>query len=92
MATLVIDRTTSIDVLLSLMGASRLKVESNADKLVLTPASEQDEPESGYIDPANYPDTTAYLNAIPGMVESILESSNATASTFHPARPESFCA
>jgi len=35
--------------------------------------TETDGPDSAYIDPDDYPDTTAYLNAIPGMAESLIE-------------------
>jgi len=35
--------------------------------------TEVDIPDSDCIDPADYPDTTAYLNAIPGMAESLIE-------------------
>jgi len=34
------------------------------------------------IDPDDYPDTTAYLNAIPGMAESLIELMNTPVSEF----------
>jgi hypothetical protein len=39
-------------------------------------AIETDEPEEYDIDPDDYPDTTAYLNAIPGAVESLIKLMN----------------
>jgi len=83
MDALLVDRGTAADTIFTLMGASLIKIEGNADRLILTPASaEANERNPEYIDPADYPNTTAYLNAIPGMVESILEASNAPMSEF----------
>jgi hypothetical protein len=45
---------------------------------------------SPVIDPADYDNDTDYLNAIPGMAESIIESMNAPASEFTPAPRSSF--
>jgi len=88
METLVIDRGTPPDTLFSLLGVDRIMVERDAARLVLTPASaagggEYIDPDA--IDPDDYPDTTAYLNAIPGMAESLIDSMNAPASDFKPA-------
>lgn len=44
MTTLVIDRETLPDALFSLMGANRIRVEGDADRIVLTPATETDAP------------------------------------------------
>jgi hypothetical protein len=44
MTTLVIDRETLPETLFSLMGANRIKVEGDADRIVLTPATETDAP------------------------------------------------
>jgi hypothetical protein len=86
-----IDRTTPIDDLLSLIGVDRVLVTKEAaDRVVLTPATEADGPAADYVDPADYPDTTAYLNAIPGAVEAILASSNAPDSEFEDVPEECF--
>jgi len=92
MATMVLERETLPEPLLSCFAVPRITATPRDGGVFLTPAVEVDGPDADYIDPADYPDTTAYLNAIPDMVESILESSNAPASAFHPARQESFCA
>jgi len=86
MDTLLLDRTTPMDALFSFMGgAERVKVSREADRVVLTTAAKADTPDDGdgyfdengkEIDPDDYPDTTAYLNAIPGYVESLLEMDN----------------
>jgi hypothetical protein len=44
MTTLVIDRRTLPDPLLSFIGAERIMVEGEAGKIVLTPAAETDAP------------------------------------------------
>jgi len=90
MDTLLLDRTTPMDALFSFMGgAERVRVSREADRVVLTPASKIEKPddvpydggsyfdENGKeIDPNDYPDTAAYLNAIPGYVDSLLEMEN----------------
>jgi hypothetical protein len=66
-------------------------VSREADRVTLTPtkddaaveAETEDEPRY-YIDPDDYPDTTAFLNAIPGFVESIREMEKAPASEWEP--------
>jgi len=83
--TLVIDRKALPEPLLSFIGAERIMVEGDADRIVLTPASEDSEPEEYDIDPDDYPDTTAYLNAIPGAAERLIKSMNAPMSEFKPA-------
>jgi len=77
MATMVLERNTLPEPLLSYFAVPRIAVlpPSSGGEVILSPI----------IDPADYPDTTAYLNAIPGMAESILEASD-----FKPAPPESF--
>jgi len=80
MTTLVIDRRILPEPLLSFIGADRIRVEGEADRIVLTPAREYslaDRP-----DPADYDNDTDYLNAIPGMAESIIRSMNAPMSEF----------
>jgi hypothetical protein len=57
--------------------------------VVLSPATEADESDDDYIDPDDYPDTTAYLNAIPGVAERLIESRNLPRSAFKPV-PEEF--
>ncbi|GBU21462.1 hypothetical protein R80B4_01353 [Fibrobacteres bacterium R8-0-B4] len=75
MTTLVIDRQTLPETLLSFIGSPRVLVSAESDRVVLTPAAcEAEDAEYEFdIDPADYPDTTAYLNAIPGMAESLIE-------------------
>jgi hypothetical protein len=75
MATLVIDRQTLPETLLSFIGSPRVLVSAESDRVVLTPVADETEavPEECDIDPDDYPDTTAYLNAIPGMAESLIE-------------------
>jgi hypothetical protein len=68
MATLVIDSSTPMDALLSFMGAKRLAVEKDAGRVsTIAPV----------INPDDYDNDTDYLNAIPGMMESIMASINA---------------
>jgi len=43
-----------------------------------------DGPDSRYIDPADYPDTTAYLNALPGVAERLLAYRDLPESEFKP--------
>jgi len=101
MTTLVIDRKTPMDTLFSFIGAERVTVSREADRVILTPT--EAEPESDiedevgdddepryYIDPDDYPDTTAFLNAIPGFVESIREMEKLPASAWTPVPEEWF--
>jgi len=74
--TLVIDRQLLPEQILSFIGAPRIRVEGEAGRVVLTPEAETDGPDSDYIDPDDYLDTTAYLNAIPGCAERLIESLN----------------
>jgi len=92
--TMVIERKTLPKAVSSLFRSPHvhIRVEGETDRLLLTPAKEADDddadadyvdgPDSRYIDPADYPDETAYLNAIPGMAESIIASMNAPRSEF----------
>jgi len=77
MTTLVVDRQALPEKILSLIGAApRILVSQGkygGGDIVLSPADEDDDLDGEYIDPADYPDTTAYLNAIPGMAESLIE-------------------
>jgi hypothetical protein len=86
MATLVIDRQTLPESLLSFIGAPRVAVSAESGRVVLTPVADKDGAGSDEydvdIDPDDYPDTTAYLNAIPGVAESIIEGLNAPLSDF----------
>ena len=84
MATLVIDRQILPEPLFSFIGAGagRVQVTRQGSAVLLTPEVETEEQEAYDIDPADYPDTTAYLNAIPGFVESIRAMENAPASEF----------
>jgi hypothetical protein len=74
MDTLVIDRGTLPETLRPIIGASRIRVEYEADRMVLTPAA--DEADEYDIDPNDYDNDTDYLCAIPGMVEKIVEGRN----------------
>jgi len=76
METMLLERTTPIDALFSFIGAERVTVSKDADQITLTPAKDYVEPEEYDIDPADYPDTTAYLTAIPGAVERLVKSMN----------------
>ncbi|MDR2591979.1 MAG: hypothetical protein LBC59_04140 [Chitinispirillales bacterium] len=75
MTTLVIDRQTLPETILSFIGSPRVLVSAESDRVVLTPVVDETGvvPEEYDIDPDDYPDTTAYLNAIPGMAESLIE-------------------
>ncbi len=72
MTTMVIDRRTLPESLSSLIGAPRVVVQQRQDggEVLLSPV----------IDPADFDNDTDYLNAIPGMVESLIEARNASAS------------
>jgi len=74
MTTLVIDRTTPMKDVLSIMGASKLRIDVDAERRTGTIAP--------VIDPDDYDNDTDYLEAIPGMMESILESVNTPRSEF----------
>jgi len=87
MEALVIDRSAA-DTIFSFMGASRIRAEGSVDRLILTPATAEDD--NDYIDPDDYPDTTAYLNAIPGFVESIRAMENAPDSEWEEIPEECF--
>jgi hypothetical protein len=82
MTTLTIDRRTLPEPLLSFICADRIRVEGEADRIVLTPAAEESEPEEYDINPDDYPDTTAYFNAIPGAVERLIAYRNLPDSEF----------
>jgi len=71
MTALVIDRVALPEPVSSCFVARRIAVIRQRDgNVTLSPI----------IDPNDYDNDTDYLNAIPGMVESILEASNAPAS------------
>jgi hypothetical protein len=94
MAALIIDRQALPESLLSFIGAPRIAVSAESGRVVLTPAVEEDgggpdEYDIG-VEPGDYPDTTAYLNAIPGYVESLLEMDSDPETVFTPAGEESF--
>jgi hypothetical protein len=84
METLVIDCQTLPEPLFSFIGAARVTVSREAGRIVLTPEAAADisDDDGDYIDPDDYPDTTAYLNAIPGVAERIIKSMNAPLSEF----------
>ncbi|GBU21845.1 hypothetical protein R80B4_01747 [Fibrobacteres bacterium R8-0-B4] len=97
MTTLVIDRTTPMDTLFSFIGADRVTVSREADRVILTPMDAESaaeavaEPEPRYyIDPDDYPDTTAFLNAIPGFAESLREMEKLPDSAWTPVPEEWF--
>jgi len=68
MATMVIDRATLPDTVSHCFAAPRIAV---------IPQQDGDVTLSPVIDPDDYDNDTDYLNAIPGMMESIMESINA---------------
>jgi len=74
MTTLVIDRTTPMEDVLSIMGALKLRLDVDAERRTGTIVP--------VIDPDDYDNDTDYLKAIPGMMESILESVNTPRSEF----------
>jgi hypothetical protein len=80
-----IDRTTPTNDILSFMGAERLFAVRQGTAALLTPTIEADDPDVYDIDPDDYPDTTAYLNAIPGCAERLLSYENLPDSDFKPA-------
>jgi len=85
--TLVIDRHILPEPLLSFIIAPRIKVEGEANRVVLTPDAEvddeyADEYDPELIDPDDYNSETDYLNAIPGLAERLIASANAPASEF----------
>jgi len=89
--TMVIERKTLPKTLLSFFGANHVRVEGEAGRVVLTPAKETDDdddyvdgPDSRYIDPADYPDETAYVNAIPGLADMLIASAKLPRSEFKP--------
>jgi len=92
METLVIDRKMLPERILSYIDTNRnVRVKRDADNIVFTPASEIEEfddnedtvnPEGIYVNPDDYPDTTAYLNAIPGMAEMLIKSKNLSPDNF----------
>jgi hypothetical protein len=64
METLVLERTTPIDMLFSFMGASgQLRIVKEAERATATVAP--------VINPDDYDNDTDYLNAIPGLMEAI---------------------
>jgi len=85
MTTLVIDRQTLPETILSLIGSAPRVVVSQRQSdgdVVLTPTDYIDGPENGCIDPADYDDETDYINAIPGLKERLLAYRNLPASEF----------
>jgi hypothetical protein len=58
---------------------------TEADALVASVLGKQEEEDEYDIDPDDYPDTTAYLNAIPGCAERLLSYENLPDSDFKPA-------
>jgi hypothetical protein len=81
MTTLVLERTTPMETLFSFMGASeqvRIVRETEGAPAIIAPV----------IDPDDYGNDTDYLNAIPGMAESIIELMNAPDSEFEDVPEE----
>jgi hypothetical protein len=83
-----IDHATRGSDILSFMGVERLFAIKQGSAALLTPTIEADDPDE--IDPDDYPDTTAYLNAIPGAVERLLAYRDLPDSEFKPAPRSSF--
>jgi len=87
MTTLVVDRQALPEKIMSLIGDAPRILVSHGGKygggdIVLTPGTEEDEPGDEYIDPNDYEDETAYINAVPGLAESLLASRNLPDSEF----------
>jgi virulence-associated protein VagC len=81
METLVLERTTPMDVLFSFVGTEELvRIKKESDKVTITPI----------VDPADYDNDTDYLNAIPGMAEKIDAARNAPKSERKPVPREWF--
>jgi hypothetical protein len=81
METLVLERTTPMDVLFSFVGAGeQVRIKKESDKVTITPI----------VDPADYDNDTDYLNAIPGMAEKIDAARNAPKSERKPVPREWF--
>jgi len=73
--TLVIDRETRLETILSFIDATRkADVSKRGGDYILSPV----------INPADYDNDTDYLSAIPGMKEKLIASHNAPASEFSP--------
>jgi hypothetical protein len=87
--TLTIDQTTRGSDILSFMGAERLFAVRQGTSALLTPTIESDGADG--IESDDYPDTTSYLNAIPGAVERLLSYRDLPDSEFKPAPRSSFC-
>jgi len=85
--TLVIDSQTLPEPLFSIIGkaASRIRVVGDANEVILTPTTEPDGPDDGYIDPADYANDTEYLNALPGVAERLISYNDLPRSEFRPA-------
>jgi hypothetical protein len=78
----VIDRKALPEPLLSFIGSERIRVEGEAGRVVLTPAGESG---NRCINPDDYDNATDYLEAIPGMMDSIMASVNAPKSERIPS-------
>jgi hypothetical protein len=67
-----IEPTTRGSDILSFLGVERARIDMDSERrgviaLVASPSALDDD--GDYIDPDDYPDTTAYLNALPGVAE-----------------------
>jgi len=92
--TMVIERKTLPKAISSLFRSPHvhIRVEGGADRVLLTPANDADDdncehvdgPDSRYIDPDDYPDETAYVNAIPGLADMLIASAKLPRSEFKP--------
>jgi hypothetical protein len=79
--TFVIDRSAVPGAFLDYIGANPVvRAELVADGIAFSPAPADD----GYIDPDDYPDDTAYLNALPGVAERLLAYDSLPDSAFKP--------
>jgi len=80
MTTLLIDRETLPEPLLAYIGTSRIMVECDVDRILLTPAVDTDGADDDYINPDDFENDTDYINAVPGLADKILAARNAPAS------------
>ncbi|GBU21374.1 hypothetical protein R80B4_01263 [Fibrobacteres bacterium R8-0-B4] len=82
MDTIAIDRKSLPETFLAYIGANPVvRAEFGADSIVFSPAPA---PGGDFIDPDDYPDDTAYLNALPGAAERILAYDTLPDSAFKP--------
>jgi len=83
METMVLERTTPVDAILSFIGAERVTIRKDVDKITWTP-------EDDYINPDDYDSETDYLCALPGVVERLNRAHNDPNTEFKPVSRKFF--